>query len=104
MWVVRYNKIPPHMYWGFQQLGDAEIQGVLQQAKAVLFLGGSLDHNLTEMHESVEKVLRWFPGMTAEQIQQVCGSAPSPNSAEGSHFVPPSMGSIHQSDVRLLPS
>lgn len=77
VWVVRSNNIPPYLFWGFQQLQDVEIEGVIHQAKAVLFLGGSKSQdNSTEMAKAVEKVLFWFPDMQPSQIQQVSPTTP----------------------------
>ena len=71
IWIVRFNKIPPFNFWGFQQLEDTEIEDVIRQVRAVLFLGGSNSHNATEMHLAVEQVLFWFPDMLEQQVQQV---------------------------------
>ena len=59
------------MYWGFEQLGDEEIVQVTEEARAVLFLGGSDHLNATEMYDSVERLLFWFPNITEDQTQQV---------------------------------
>lgn len=75
LWVVRNNHMMPYLYWGFEQLSDDEVVGILGKAKAVLFLSDfkPLTRSINRKAEfMVTRFVRdWFSTARNEQLHQV---------------------------------